>query len=457
MGKGLSKERAMFRLDLAAIVTGLGLGLTLSVLASTLTKEDVTGTFQIMTTMSRVAALSGAYLALLGLLLVSRITWIERAVGHDRLVSWHRKSAPYALFLILIHVLLVTVGYAANDKVRVGAELWRLVTSYPWMLPAFVGFLSFMAAGISSYKRVRSKIKYETWWTIHLYTYIAIAFSFMHQVLTGVMFIGHPLNRAYWTGLYIFVAVTIVIWRLLIPAYKSIRFKLRVDKVEIEAPGIISIYVKGRNLHKLKAEGGQFFNWRFLDSHRWYESHPFSLSASPKHDSMRFTVKDLGDHSRSLVSVKPGTKVMIEGPYGTFTKHQAHYNRPLVLIGGGVGITPIRALLEELPSDRDISLIYRTSNEEGLIFLDEITQLAKRKNARLHVLPGSRKLYPLDARHLEQLVPNIREAEIYICGPTPLTEIVRESARALGMPKGRVHSEIFEYHTPFEQAELARK
>ena len=121
------------------------------------------------------SALSGAYLALLGLLLVSRVTWIERAVGHDRLVSWHRKSAPYSLFLILIHVLLVTLGYAANDKVRVGVELWRLVTTYPWMLPAFVGFLSFMAAGISSYKRVRSKIKYETWWTIHLYTYIAIA------------------------------------------------------------------------------------------------------------------------------------------------------------------------------------------------------------------------------------------------------------------------------------------
>ncbi len=450
MGKGLTKRRAMVRLDLAAIVTGTGLGLTLSLLAATLTKEDLTGTFQIITTISRVAALAGAYLALLGLLLVARITWIERAVGHDRLVSWHRKSAPYSLFLILIHVLLVAVGYAANDKVRVGVEIWRLVTSYPWMLPAFVGFLAFMAAGISSYKRVRSKIKYETWWTIHLYTYIAIAFSFMHQVLTGVMFIGHPLNRAYWTGLYIFVAATIVIWRILIPLYKSIRFRLRVARVDIEAPGIISIYVAGRNLQKLKAEGGQFFNWRFLDAHRWYESHPFSLSAAPANDTMRFTVKDLGDHSRSLISLQPGTRVAIEGPFGTFTKHQSQKSRPILLIGGGVGITPIRALLEELPTDRDISLIYRTSNEEGLIFLEEITELAKQKRVRLHVLPGSRRLYPLDSAHLLQLVPNVRECEIYICGPTALTEVIRESARALGMPKARVHSEIFEYHTVME-------
>ena len=450
MSKGLTKKRAMARLDLAAIITGTGLGLTLSLLAATLTKEDVTGVFQIITTISRVAALAGAYLALLGLLLVARITWIERAVGHDRLVSWHRKSAPYSLFLILIHVLLVAVGYAANDKVRVGVEIWRLVTTYPWMLPAFVGFLAFMAAGISSYKRVRSKIKYETWWTIHLYTYIAIAFSFMHQVLTGVMFIGHPLNRAYWTGLYIFVAVTIVIWRIAIPLYKTLRFKLRVARVTVEAPGIISIHVSGRNLNKLKAEGGQFFNWRFLDGSRWYESHPFSLSAAPTANEMRFTVKDLGDHSRSLISVKPGVRVMIEGPYGTFTKHQSHKSRPILLIGGGVGITPIRALLEELPANRDISLIYRTSNEEGLIFLDEITDLAKRKNVRLHVLPGSRRLYPLDSAHLLKLVPNVQESEIYICGPTSLTDLIRASALELGMPKNRVHSEIFEYHTVME-------
>jgi len=440
----------MFRLDLATVITGVGLGLTCSLLASTLTREDVTGTYQIITTISRFAALTGAYLALLGLLLVSRITWIERAVGHDRLVSWHRKSAPYALFLILAHVLLVALGYAANDNIRVGAELWRLVTTYPWMLPAFVGFLAFMAAGVSSYKRVRSKMKYETWWTIHLYTYIAIAFSFMHQVLTGVMFIGHPLNRAYWTGLYIFVAATIIIWRILIPAYKNVRFKLRVERVDIEAPGIISIYVRGRNLSKLKAEGGQFFNWRFLDSHRWYESHPFSLSAAPTDEQMRFTVKDLGDHSRSLVSVRPGTLVFIEGPYGTFTKHQAHKSRPLVLIGGGVGITPIRALLEELPRNREITVIYRASTEQDLIFLDEIKELAQRKNAKLEVLPGSRKLYPLDAEHLRAMVPNIGQAEIYICGPTALTDLVRESAHHLGIPKKRVHSEIFEYHTVME-------
>ena len=212
MAKSLTRKRAALRLDAAATITGLGLGFTLAVLVSTLSVDDVNGVYPIITTISRVAALSGSYLALVGLMMVARIPWIERAVGHDRLVLWHRKSAPYSLFLILSHVLLVALGYAATDRIRVGAELWRLVTTYPWMLPAFVAFVLFMSAGVSSYKRARAKIKYETWWTIHLYTYLGIALSFMHQIQTGVMFINHPLNRAYWIALYVIVAANIINW-----------------------------------------------------------------------------------------------------------------------------------------------------------------------------------------------------------------------------------------------------
>ena len=448
MGKGLTKRRAMVRLDLAAIVTGTGLGLTLSLLAATLTKEDLTGTFQIITTISRVAALAGAYLALLGLLLVARITWIERAVGHDRLVSWHRKSAPYSLFLILIHVLLVAVGYAANDKVRVGVEIWRLVTSYPWMLPAFVGFLAFMAAGISSYKRVRSKIKYETWWTIHLYTYIAIAFSFMHQVLTGVMFIGHPLNRGFWIFLYSAMVFSILFWRFGIPIYRSLRHGLRVDRVVVEAPGIISVIMRGRDLQTLAAQGGQFFGWRFLAKGHALISHPYSLSAAPTAHYMRITVKDLGDHSRSLAFLKRGTRVFVEGPYGAFTAGRA--TRPhVVMVGGGVGITPIRALMDEFKNGVQMDVIYRVSRKEDLVLKEELDYLQANSGGtiRVHYLVGSRKDHPMDAVALQELVPRVADSDIYICGPGPLVETVKQAAEDLGVPKNRFHDEAFAFHS----------
>ena len=451
MAKSLTRKRASLRLDAAATITGLGLGFTLAVLVSTLSVDDVNGPYQIITTISRVAALSGSYLALVGLMMVARIPWIERAVGHDRLVLWHRKSAPYSLFLILFHVLFVVLGYAATDRIRVGAELWRLVTTYPWMLPAFVAFILFMSAGVSSYKRVRAKIKYETWWTIHLYTYLGIALSFMHQIQTGVMFINHPLNRAYWIALYVIVAVNIINWRVIVPLIKSFRLKLKVEKVEVEGPGIISIYVSGKNIAKLGAKGGQFFNWRFITTESWYESHPFSLSAAPKPNQLRLTVKNLGDHSSSLVDLKKGTRVMVEGPYGTFTASRTDVRRPLVLVGGGVGITPIRAMIEDMPPHTSVDLIYRTSRTEDLIMKAEIEALCAEKGIRLHLMAGSRSVYPLDAKTLKSLIYNVRDAEFYVCGPSTLTDAIKKAALDLKMPASRVHHEIFEYHAVLEK------
>ena len=174
--------------DNASLVLGIGLGLTLALQVDTITKNDVNSIYPLITSISRLCALVGTYLALVGLVLISRIAWVERSVGHDRLVTWHRKLGPYSLFLIGFHVLLVTLGYAGNDQVRLIVELWRLVTKFPWMLPALVGFIFYIAAGVSSYKKVRAKMSYETWWTIHIYTYLAVGLSFMHQVLTCLLY-----------------------------------------------------------------------------------------------------------------------------------------------------------------------------------------------------------------------------------------------------------------------------
>jgi hypothetical protein len=110
-------------------------------------------------------------------------------------------------------------------------------------------------AGVTSYKIARAKMSYETWWIIHVYTYIAVAASFMHQVVNGQMFIDHPLNRAYWTFLYVAMAFAIIWWRIGIPLGRSLRHNLRVEKVVIEGPGVVSVVMKGRKLTDLAAEG----------------------------------------------------------------------------------------------------------------------------------------------------------------------------------------------------------
>jgi predicted ferric reductase len=431
--------------DLASLVLGVGLGLTIAIFIQTLTASDLNGVYPIITSISRLFALVGTYLALVGLVLISRIAWVEKSVGHDRLVTWHRKLGPYSLFLITFHVFFVTLGYAGNDQITMAREMWNLVLNFPWMLPALVGFLFYIAAGISSYKKVRAKISYETWWTIHLYTYLGVALSFMHQILTGSMFIDHPLNKLFWQGIYIAVAFVLVWWRFILPNARSLRRGLRVVQVVVEGPGVISIIMKGRNLDKLKAQGGQFFGWRFLASAQWWISHPYSLSAAPSNDYLRVTVKNLGQSSSALAYLKPGTRVFFEGPYGTFVASKASRGHVL-LVGGGVGITPIRALLDELDPTKEIDVLYRASRDEDILLRKELDVIAKKIGARIHYLVGPRSLHPMDAKYISKLVPAFKDCDVFICGPAPLVDAVRKAAQESGIPKNRFHDEAFAFH-----------
>jgi ferredoxin-NADP reductase len=269
----------------------------------------------------------------------------------------------------------------------------------------------------------------------------------MHQVINGQMFINHPLNRFYWTLLYVFMAFSIIWWRIGIPLVRSLRHNLRVDIVVVEGPGIVSVIMRGRKLHKLAAEGGQFFSWRFLTKGHFLMSHPYSLSAAPTEHFLRVTVKDLGDHSRSLAFIAPGTRVFVEGPYGAFTAGRS--TRPhVVMIGGGVGITPIRALMDEFKDGVELDVIYRVSREEDLVLKEELDYLVANSNGtmRVYYLVGSRKNHPMDAVALERLVPWIADSDIYICGPGPLVETVKQAAADLGVPKNRFHDEAFAFH-----------
>jgi len=434
--------------DWAAVLTGLGLGLTVALELTALRSSDISSLYSIIQTISRFAALIGTYFALLGILLVSRIPWVERGVGHDRLITWHRKLGPWSLYLIGFHVLLITVGYAGQFQEKILGEFINILTTFNWMWAALAGFIFMITAGITSYKKARAKLSYEAWWTIHVSTYLAIALSFMHQILNGPMFISHPLNKAFWIFLYSAMVFCIVYWRIALPTYRSFRHGLKVEKIVVEGPNMVSVIMHGRDLDKLGAQGGQFFGWRFIAKGHALASHPYSLSASPTAHYLRITVKDLGDHSRSMADLKPGTRVFMEGPYGAFTAGRAS-RKHVVLVGGGVGITPIRALMEEFRAGVQLDVIFRASQADDLILREEMDYLASKSEGsiRVHYLVGSRKIHPMDAKSLKELVPRFADSDIYICGPAPLVEAVREAAKDLGVPKNRFHDEAFAFHS----------
>ena len=434
--------------DWAALLLGAGLGLTLALQLTTVRLSDFNTFYSVVVSVSRLAALVGTYFAVVGMFLIARIPWVERGVGHDRLVTWHRNLGPWSLYAIGAHVFFIVMGFAGQDSIPLYKEMWRFLTTYDWMWFALAGFVLMVAAGVTSYKKARAKMSYETWWLVHILTYAAVAASFMHQIVNGSMFIDHPLNKAYWIGLYVVMALSIGYWRFWVPIWRSLKVNLRVEKVVVEGPGVISVIMKGRNLHKLAAEGGQFFGWRFLTRGHFLMSHPYSLSAAPTEHFLRVTIKDLGDHSRSVAYLKRGTRVFVEGPYGAFTAGRA--TRPhIVMVGGGVGITPIRALMDEFKNGVQLDVIYRASKKEDLVLKEELDYLVANSGGltRVHYLVGSRREHPMDAKALKELVPRISDSDIYICGPGPLVETVKQAAEDLGVPKNRFHDEAFAFHS----------
>ena len=214
----MKSSQATFRkhssagVDWASWFLGIGLGLTLALQATTMRKSDISTVYSVVASLSRLAALTGTFFAVVGIFLIARIPWVERGVGHDRLVTWHRKLGPWSLYLIGIHVLFITLSSAGNDHKMLIVEMWRMLHSLSWLWPALAGLVLMVMAGVTSYKKARAKMSYETWWIIHIYTYVAIAISFMHQVLNGQMFVGHPLNRLYWTVLYVLMAGFLIVY-----------------------------------------------------------------------------------------------------------------------------------------------------------------------------------------------------------------------------------------------------
>ncbi|WP_051865054.1 ferric reductase-like transmembrane domain-containing protein [Streptomyces griseus] len=386
---------------------------------------------------------TGLYAALLmafQLLLVARLPWLDRRIGMDRLTSWHRWVGFGLLWTLVGHVVFITFGYAQLSSMDPVSQLIDLAETIEGVLRALVAFALILVIGAVSARWARRRLAYETWHFVHLYTYVAVVLAFTHQVAVGTTFTSSSAATAYWYGLWGCALGAVAVGRLVLPLWRNWRHQLRVSAVVPETDHVVSVYITGRDLDRLPASAGQFFLWRFLTKDRWWHANPFSLSAAPDGRTLRLTAKAAGDGSAALRHLKPGTRVFAEGPYGAFTA--MHRTRPeAVLIAGGVGVTPIRALLEELHGHAVV--IYRVATDRDAVLYDELRELAHAKGAELHLVTGPPVPDRLAAGELVRLVPDIADRDVFLCGPPPMMNAVLGSLRELNVPKQQTHFERF--------------
>ncbi|MEU5631814.1 ferredoxin reductase family protein [Streptomyces rishiriensis] len=388
----------------------------------------------------RFAGLYAALLMAFQLLLVARLPWLDRRIGMDRLTNWHRWTGFGLLWTLVGHVVFIAFGYSQSSSMNPVSQVVDLAETVEGVFRAVVAMGLILVIGGASARWARRRLAYETWHFIHLYAYVAVVLAFTHQIAAGTTFTASSAATAYWYAVWGVALGSVLLGRLVLPLWRNWRHQLRVEAVVPEADNVVSVYITGRDLDRMPARAGQFFLWRFLTKDRWWQANPFSLSAAPDGTRLRLTAKAAGDGSASLRHLAPGTRVFAEGPYGAFTA--MHRTRPeAVLIAGGVGVTPIRALLEEIHGHTVV--IYRVAGERDAVLYDELRELAIAKGAELHLVTGPSAPDRLAPRELAALVPDIAQRDVFLCGPPPMMNAVLGTLRELDVPKPQIHFERF--------------
>lgn len=352
--------------------------------------------------LGRYSALVGTFLILLQLLL---ICWGKKT-------DIHKVNGKVALTLILIHG--ISMFYVYGFSVLKMEDVFKALIAL--LLLILVVFTSVV---------IRNKLKYETWYFVHLLTYFAILLAFGHQLELGTDFDSN-IRVVLWYLMYLFVFINIVYFKLIKIILIFLKHKFFVEKVVRETKTTVSVYIGGKDIEKFRFEPGQYVVVRFLDKNLWWQAHPFSFSSMPGNKFLRLTIKNSGDFTSEINKIKIGTKMVLDGPHGEFIADQSKSNK-ILLLAGGVGVTPLRGLMEQFSNlKKDVVMVYANKNKDSVIFEKELSGYKVK-----HVFSDNGKR--LDKDLLLELVPDIKRREAYICGPEIFNKSMKRYLQEFGV------------------------
>jgi len=399
----------------------------------------------------RLSGLLLAFFSLLQILLICRANWIEASFGLDRLACTHGIIGFCILILLVLHPMLLTLGQSIENDVLFKEQFIDYCKNYEDVILALTAVIIICIAVIVSFFVRLKRIKYEIWYYIHLFLYLAIALSFGHQLELGSDLNASELFKYYWYILYAFVFINLICYRFLIPILKFYKHRFFVSDITLETTDVCSLGISGLNMLHFNFEPGQFIFVRFLAKGFFHEKHPFSISGRVQNNKIRISAKALGDFTRKIPDITIGTRVAIDGPYGVFSLKTSSASK-MLLIAGGIGITPIRAIVEKLADLKtDTVLLYFNRTAKNIVFDLELKGMEESSSGKLKVInilsnepSWNGEKGKLGKDMLDRLVPDFLQREVFICGPPAMMKYSIRVLKNCGV-KAKIHFERFSF------------
>jgi ferredoxin-NADP reductase len=394
-------------------------------------------------TLGRLAGTVAGLLLLAQLVLAARPRPLELRFGIDGLLRAHAVGGVLLLGAVGLHIGLLVVGGAALTGLALQSYGLQLATQAAPLLSASAGLAALAVLWGSTAWRSLRRRRRGVWHALHLLGYVAVALIVPHQVLTGAEFAARPWLVAVWLASWGLALGLAALERVIRPVVLAHARPLTVVEVRAEGAGIASLVLRAPAALPRVEPGG----FVLLGTSCWHR-HPFSVVEVLDDRTFRCTVEAVGPFTRQLVRARQCQRLVLTGVHGRFTADHAATDGPYLLIAAGLGVTAVRGLLAGLLSRQpgpDVVLLYRVRADGPVLFGDELAA-ARGRGVLVRVLRGSqhdpsvRADRPAD---IAALVPDAAGWEWFVCGPEGYMSAIRETARALGVPRAHVHAERF--------------
>ncbi len=437
MAKGKAGTESVRRSHLATWTLALLPGL---MALAFLSGRDFSSPDATLNTLGRLTGIWGMALILVAAMLCCRVPGFDRPFGGlTKLWQLHHRLGAWGFLLILAHPVLLSLAAAGVSLDAALATLfsWRAEIVWGWV--ALLALMVFMAPTFDFF----GQPEYQRWKWLHRLSGVMLVFALIHTFMLSRTLPG-IWSYLVW-GTFTALTLTAIGYRWLYSRWRG-RLRYRVSGVAHPANNVVELSLEPLGQH-LEYQAGQFVYLTPWDEHLASgrgEEHPYTLSSAPGEPILRTAIKDLGDASRAIQSIAPGSEVSIEGPYGRFFPDA--FDAPELWIAGGIGITPFLGRLRHAVRQGEplrAHLVYCVQDESRALFRDELQSLIQKLPQSRFSLHLFYQRGPLDLDFIRSACPDFGARSAYLCGPMPLIELARGLLVRGGVAPARIVTEEF--------------